>query len=56
MMKEVLLLPFCAALLLAMPVSEKVNEVLPYLQGTAAFAVFMNNALQVAERWKEKEL
>lgn len=54
-MKEVLLLPFCAALIFSVPALEKVNQVLPYLQGTAALVVLVNNGLQVAERWKSEE-
>ena len=55
-MKEVLILPFCAALMFSVPTLGRINKALPYVQGTAALAVLVNNGLQIVERWKPKEL
>lgn len=42
----------CAALLTALPASDQVNKVLPYIQVAAATATIVNSSSQIAARLK----
>jgi hypothetical protein len=45
----------CAVLLSALPASNQIDKVLPYIQIAAATAVVVNNGSQIADRFKSSK-